>query len=465
MLPSDFGILLMYMKLRFFFVAVAVLFAGLAMAQSVEKPLAFPGAEGFGCYTTGGRGGQVLCVTNLNDEGEGSLRAALQKKGPRIIVFKVSGVIHLTRSLDINKGDVTIAGQTAPGEGITIAGHPVKIKSSNVIIRYLRFRLGDMNKVEADAVSCIGGHNGKPAFENIILDHCTMSWSTDECATFYGNRNFTMQWCLVSESLRKSVHSKGKHGYGGIWGGDGASFHHNLLAHHDSRNPRFCHPGITEVAGVIDFRNNVIYNWGENTAYGGNTRTINIVNNYYKPGPATLKNRSRIFQPYAPYGKFYVDGNYVEGQESVTTDNWKGIKPKTEVDKATLVAYFPFSYEAVSTQSATKAYQLVLENAGASLVRDAIDQRIVNEVRKGTFTFGDKGLINSQEQVGGFLKVSSQVSVDIDSDGDGMPDVWEVDHNLNPNDATDAAANTVDKMYTNVEVYINSIVDKSESDM
>ena len=439
--------------------AIAFVLSGIAVAQPETKALAFPGAEGFGRYTTGGRGGRVLCVTNLNDEGEGSLRAALQKKGPRIIVFKVSGTIYLTRALDINKGDVTIAGQTAPGEGITIAGYPVKIKSNNVIIRYMRFRLGDFNKVEDDAINCVCGHSGKPAFENIILDHCTMSWSTDECATFYGNHNFTMQWCLISESLRKSVHVKGQHGYGGIWGGDGASFHHNLLAHHDSRNPRFCHPGITEVAGVIDFRNNVIYNWGGNSSYGGDTRTINMINNYYKPGPATMKNRSRIFQPYAPYGKFYVDGNYVEGQEKVTADNWKGVEPKTEVDKSELKVNAPFEFESVSTQSATKAYQLVLAGAGASLVRDAIDRRIVKEVTDGTYTYGNKGLIDSQKQVGGFLKVPSQTSVELDSDNDGMPDLWEVDHDLDPNDPSDAAIYKLDKQNTNIEVYINSLVE------
>lgn len=432
--------------------------SGVMAQQNGEKALAFPGAEGFGRYTTGGRGGKVICVTNLEDSGEGSFRAALQKEGPRVIVFKVSGTIFLTRPLDINKGDVTVAGQTAPGEGITIAGYPVKIKSNNVILRYLRFRLGDINKVEDDAINCMGGHNGKPAFENIIIDHCTMSWSTDECATFYGNKNFTLQWCLISESLRKSVHVKGNHGYGGIWGGDGASFHHNLLAHHDSRNPRFCHPGITSVAGVIDFRNNVIYNWGKNSAYGGNTRTINMINNYFKPGPATEKNRSRIFQPYAPYGKFYVEGNYVDGDPKVTSSNWRGVKPKGEVRVDTLILWSPLPYEEVSTQPAEQAYKLVLEKAGASLVRDKIDERIVKEVEKGIYTYGDKGLIDSQEQVGGFLKIVSQTSAELDSDNDGMPDIWEVNNNLNPKDPSDAAMYNLNKQYTNIEVYINSLI-------
>lgn len=441
------------------FCAVALV-AGTAWAQDGESnpTPAFPGAEGFGKYTTGGRGGKVLCVTNLNDAGEGSLRDALSKQGPRIIVFKVSGVISLARSLDINKGDVTIAGQTAPGEGITIIGYPVKIKANNVIIRYLRFRMGDMNKIEDDAINCMGGHNGKPAFKNIIIDHCTMSWSTDECATFYGNQHFTLQWCLISESLKKSVHAKGEHGYGGIWGGDGASFHHNLLAHHDSRNPRFCHPGITDVAGVIDFRNNVIYNWGKNGPYGGDTRTINIINNYFKPGPATEKNRTRIFQPYLPCGKFYIEGNYVDGYPKVTNSNWSGVKPKGEVRMDTVILWSPLPCEAVSTQPAEQAYQLVLEKAGASLNRDKIDSRIVEEVRKGTYTFGKNGLIDSQKQVGGYPKVLEQTAWEPDTDNDGMPDTWEVENGLNPEDASDAVGHNLDKGYTNVEVYINSLI-------
>ena len=439
----------------------AVMVATTAFAGNAESLTpAFPGAEGFGKYTTGGRGGKVIYVTNLNDVGEGSLRDALGKQGPRIILFKVSGSIPLSRSLDINKGDVTIAGQTAPGEGITITGYPVKIKANNVIIRYLRFRMGDRNKVEDDAINCMGGHNGKPAFKNIIIDHCTMSWSTDECATFYGNQNFTLQWCLISESLKKSVHLKGEHGYGGIWGGDGASFHHNLLAHHDSRNPRFCHPGITDVAGVIDFRNNVIYNWGKNSAYGGNTRTINMVNNYFKPGPATEKNRSRIFQPYLPCGKFYIDGNYVDGNQKVTNSNWLGVKPKGEVKMDTVMLWNPLPFEEVSTQPAEQAYKAVLEKAGASFARDKIDSRIVEEVKEGTYTFGKNGLIDSQEQVGGYPKVVEQTSWEVDTDNDGMPDTWEVEKGLNPEDASDAAGHTLDKGYTNVEVYINSLLIK-----
>lgn len=431
---------------------VCVSFMGTVTAQpGIGKQQAFPGAEGFGRYTVGGRGGEVICVTNLNDSGEGSLRAALQKKCPRIIVFKVSGIIYLKRSLDMNQGDVTVAGQTAPADGITIAGYPVKVKADNVILRYLRFRMGDINKAEGDALDGIGR-------KNIMIDHCSVSWSTDECATFYGNENFTMQWCLISESLKKSVHLKGEHGYGGIWGGKGASFHHNLLAHHDSRNPRFCHPGITDVAGVIDFRNNVIYNWGGNSSYGGDTRTINLVNNYYKPGPATLKNKSRIFQPYLPCGKYYISGNYVAESEKVTLDNWLGVKPKGDVNLDTVRLSEPLPIEHVNTQSAEQAYKLVLGQCGASLVRDKIDLRVVDEVARGTATYGVNGIIDSQSQVGGFPKVIERTSWEPDSDADGMPDIWEVENGLNPGDVSDTSLYTLSKEYTNIEVYINSLI-------
>jgi len=428
-----------------------------------EGVKAFPTAEGYGRFTTGGRGGKVFIVDSLEDDKNkpGTLRYAVEQSGPRTIVFEVSGTIELKSALKITKGDLTIAGQTAPGDGICIKNYPVQIDADNVIIRFLRFRLGDEKKEEADA---LWGCRRK----NIIIDHCSMSWSVDETASFYDNENFTMQWCIISESLYDSVHSKDEHGYGGIWGGKGASFHHNLLAHHSSRNPRFCgsrYHGNPE-AERVDFRNNVIYNWGDNSAYGGEGGYHNIVANYYKPGPATKKQtvRSRIVEPYKgdAVGKWYVADNYMEGSSEVTADNWKGVHPKTGIDEQSIRLDNPFPAAPVTTHTAQSAFEQVVAYAGAIKPRrDIVDRRIAYEVRNGTARYGGTygaglGIIDTQATVGGWPVLQSGTAP-VDSDRDGMPDEWELKHGLNPNDPADRNGDFNGDGYTNLEKYLNEL--------
>lgn len=417
-----------------------------------NEKLAFPTAEGFGKYTSGGRGGRVLIVTNLNDSGKGSLREAIEEKGPRIITFAVSGTIALKSDLPINDGDVTIAGQSAPGEGICIKNYPVRVSADNVIIRYMRFRLGDESKIEDDAFK---GNRS----DRVMIDHCSISWSTDECASFYRNSNFTMQWCLISESLKNSVHHKGAHGYGGIWGGVNASFHHNLFAHHTSRNPRFSGSSTTPNSKneLVDFTNNVIYNWQANSTYGGELGSYNMVNNYYKAGPATIDSKvDRIVNPSAPYGKFYVSGNMVTASAEVTANNWNGGVQCEHPDSAR--AFEPFEVLSLTTiQTAEEAFTDVLKKVGASFKRDALDARIVKEVETGTATYGDNGIIDSQAEVGGWPELKSEKPLK-DADQDGMPDRWEKKHGLNPSEASDATAYDLHNEYTNIEVYLNDLL-------
>lgn len=442
--------------------------------KTIAQTLAFPGAEGFGKYTTGGRGGEVIEVTNLNDSGEGSLRNAIEQSGARTIVFRVSGTIFLDSDLEINNGDLTIAGQTAPGEGITIAGYPFEVHADNVIIRYVRSRLGDSNGVEGDAFTC--RYNS-----DIIVDHCSFSWSVDETATAYLNHNTTFQWNMVSESLYNSVHSKGKHGYGGIWGGDHATFHHNLIAHHTNRNPRF--NGARYEGGwneLVDHRNNVIYNWGDNSAYGGdpsevdgNEANINIVNNYYKPGPATNFNSSRtIVEPYegemGGYSNFYVDGNYIQGFPDIVEDNWAvGVDASSSV-KEEIKATEPFEFEISTQHTAIEAFEYVLKNAGAVFpFRDPVDKRVIHEVATGTASYGEtyragnKGIIDSPSDVGGYPELNS-TEAPADSDHDGMPDTWEDENGLDKNDPDDRNDDADSDGYTNLEEYLNSLVTQFE---
>ena len=468
-------------------------------ASAQEQAPAFPGAEGVARWTTtGGRGGKIIHVTNLNDKGTGSLRAAVETSGARIVVFDVSGTINLASRLTISKPNITILGQTAPGDGICVKGQNVRITCDNVIVRFMRFRMGNEKEVDDDAFNAYF-HSGEEK-KNIILDHCTISWSTDECASFYGIRNISLQWCLISESLRYAIEGKGAHGFGGIWGGANGAYHHNLLAHHSSRNPRLDHDYVNNLKGPVDLVNNVIYNWGYNTAYGGEScnttgeyKKFNFINNYYKAGETTKSNcKSRIANPTTKCknctgestgrvnlvpGHFYLSGNYVHGFPDVTADNWKGIQPddNTAAVKASIKSdtrFVPEGYEGltlITTHTAETAFDKVVDYAGASLHRDAVDQRIADETRNGTTTYngsngsytdGYKGIIDNQEDVGGWPALE-EYGKQADADNDGIPDAWETANGLNPNDASDATKTTVDTRgwYTNIEVYANALVE------
>jgi pectate lyase len=445
--------------------------------SSSTIPIAFPGAEGFGKYTTGGRGGKTMIVTNLNDDGEGSFRKAATAKEPRIIVFAISGTIHLNSPLSI-RSNATIAGQTAPGDGICIADQPVNLNGDNIIVRYLRFRLGDKYQDKGKIPG--SGHDdafGANKRKNIIIDHCSMSWSTDEVFSVYDGDSTTLQWNIISEPLNYSYHFEEgdtdfeKHGYGAIWGGKHLTAHHNLFAHCTSRNPRFA--GIrTTPEELVDYRNNVIYNWGSNNVYGGEGGNYNIVNNYYKYGPSTSQNvRSRIVNPSKettrniPYGKYYVAGNFVEGSADITNNNRLGIhfgNEATENEKNSVVRDSIFAVVRGFTESAENAYHSVLGHAGASFQRDTLDARIINDVKnrtgriidvQGGYPHGtpyDK-TINAWP----FLKTKTAA---VDTDMDGMPDDWEKKQNLDPANPADAKLISRHAFYTNIEVYINEIV-------
>jgi len=435
------------------------------------QSLAFPTAEGFGKYTTGGRGGKLYIVSNLNDSGSGSLREAIEASGKRIIVFNVSGIIRLKSGITIRNGDLTILGQSAPGDGICVANYTVQISASNIIIRYLRFRPGSYQTGEYDAS---WGRNNS----DIIIDHCSFSWGNDEQASFYDNANFTMQYCIISESFYASTHPKGNHGYGGIWGGMGASFHHNLIANHTSRTPRFCgarYHLTTASTEIVDFRNNVIFNWGYNSVYGGEAGNYNMINNYYKPGPATSGGsvRYRIVNPSDkksdgnPLSKWYISGNYMSGNSAVTSDNWNGgVQPGDgSVSLSELKRNSAIQVASVITQTAQEAYNLVLASAGASLKRDAVDQRAVDAAIGGSTNYGgsfgaNKGIIDNENQVGGFPIYSTYEQIK-DTDKDGIDDEWEAMHGLTvgiKDDAGDQDGNG----YSNIEDYCNCLIGEGD---
>lgn len=476
--------------------AILLCLASITAAQ--DRTPAFPGAEGFGRYVTGGRGGNVYHVTSLADDGsEGTLRWALGKSGAKTIVFDVSGTIHLQSALNISIGNVTIAGQTAPGDGICVADYPVAIKANNVIVRYMRFRLGNNNVLinGADGWDAFGGFDQ----QDWMIDHCSVSWSIDECLSVLGNKNTTVQWCLVAQSLVNSGHSKGAHGYGGNWGGSGASFHHNLIAHHGSRTPRLGPRPTTQLDERMDMRNNVIYNFGGNGCYGGEGMNVNIVNNYYKPGSGTptdkkgyriagigVRTNSYIetYPDYAPalhlWGKYYVAGNYNSKYSDVNNDNWTyGIINQVDANscdgtftaetKDSIKLTEPIGFLLTTTHSAEDAYERVLDFAGACLNRDSFDALMVSDTRNGTATYTgeglSKGFVNSQDDnkpadaddSWSAWPILNSKDAPKDTDGDGMPDEWELANALDATDPNDGKTIGADG-YSNLENYLNSLV-------
>lgn len=381
-----------------------------------DLPLAFDGAEGGGRHTVGGRGGREYVVTSLADDGsEGTLRHAVEAEGPRIVTFAVSGDINLESTLSIENPYITILGQTAPGKGITIRNHGLFIEADHTIIRYLRFRMGSEAGVEEDAL-------GARHCRNVIVDHCSISWATDENASFYNFSDATVQWCIISEALNASVHHKGQHGYGGIWGGRNVTFHHNLFAHNKSRNPRFDHPRIywgddlLLNRGSVDFANNVVYNWGIKAIYGGEKGWFNVEGNYFRPGPATNHidgewlDISTSETTSMITGTFYIKDN-VYDISAVEKGGFDGRMPDVEKitmwykrykevsDNIPFAMKYPYDH-----QSAYDAYKAVLKSAGASKKRDDVDKRIVKEVKKGKASYhgsvtGLPGIIDSENDV------------------------------------------------------------------
>ena len=479
---------------------------------------AFPGAEGHGRYATGGRGGKIIHVTNLNDSGTGSFRQAVSGSEKKIVVFDVGGVIALRSNVNIG-ANTTIEGQTAPAPGITLRYYTVNPAGNNIIMRFIRLRRGQEKDVNDGADASTARH-----YTNLMLDHCSFSWSIDEVASFYDNNNFTMQWCTIGESLNNAGHGKGAHGYGGIWGGKLASFHHNLILHVNNRSPRFNGArynweGFTSntkyseyqwqnavQAENVDFRNCVVYNCG-NGCYGGpGGGYINMVNNYFKSGPAATTNRlttvtvgaSANSEGYPIYwtmtSRYYLSGNQIDdianagwsymsydsgtytinGQRCSTDpnhyygENVTYYKNSAGKDCVPIKLEEPAPMGDVTTHSAIKAYEKVLGYAGASLNQDDVDSRYVYETENATALYsgsitGKPGRIDVVADVNGYTESNfgtGQRASSFDTDKDGIPDAWELENDLNPNNAADASLYTIDpaKYYTNIEVYCNSLV-------
>ena len=429
---------------------------------------AFPGAEGAGALTPGGRGGTVYEVTNLNDSGPGSLREAIEADRPRIIVFRVSGIITLDKPLSIEHPFITIAGQTAPGDGVCIRGQTTEINTHDVVIRYLRFRRGNLE----DRNDALGGY----PVRNIMVDHCSASWGLDENLSLYRYKkktpdgkekkmpveNLTIQWCISSEALDLNNHA-----FGATWGGKNCSFHHNLFACNTGRNPSI------GWGDGFDFRNNVLFNWRHRTIDGGDgSSSVNIVANYFKSGPAVRAGpiRYRVCMPQhldrsdeanRP-GKYYVADNFVVSNADVTSDNWNGgvqfedVKSQEQINVLIekVRSCTPIPAAPITQQSAQEAYELVLADAGATLPnRDPVDERIVESVRTGKVTFRN-GIIMTPNDVGGWPEYHS-ATAPADSDHNGMPDDWEKKFGLNPEDSSDGPEDSDKDGFTNIEEWLN----------
>ena len=493
------------MKIFLFFLLI---FHGLFIS-SIGQTLAFPGAEGYGKYSTGGRGGQVVAVTNLNDDGEGSLRWALRQYidtmyvykdsanplfpitvyQPLTIVFNVSGIIRLKSDIKINRDNLTIAGQSAPCDGICIAGRSILLNGAttsqlfywgprrkNVIVRYMRFRPGvplDSNGIPTSSFVTYG--LDVENYENVIIDHCSISWANEECLAIYDNKYTTVQWCMVTEGLYSAYHPKGIRAYGGVWGGQFASYYHNLIAHQNSRTPRFNGARAHDTIAIIDYRNNVNYNWLISSAtYGGDVEInggiarLNEVNNFYKPGPATSSTHKLMRPDYSAnatgVGRFHVEGNVIDGNIPRTSDNWLAVDfayiPTASRDSSRSDSLFTINVP-LQMQSAQNAFDTVLAAAGAVLPRrDSVDMRIAKEAKNrttsGTGSSNKPGIIDSPAAVGGWPSFNN-CSGPTDTDLDGMPDDWEIEHQLNPHFSGDR--NSVDSNgYTMLENYLNGIV-------
>ena len=432
-----------------FSVLLAAWLAHASLAAAPAALPAFPGAEGFGSTTPGGRGGRVIAVTTLDDAGPGSFRAACEATGPRIVVFRVAGTISLRHAITVREPFLTIAGQTATGDGICLRGYPFGIATHDVVVRYLRSRLGDETSKEADCIDLLHGAR------DCIIDHCSATWSIDECLSLSGDvQNCTIQWCIIGESLRQSQHKKGAHGYGSLSRANGPiSWHHNLWIHNDARNPRLGDNYGKPPFPTFDVRNNVIYDFG-GMATGltqGNLK-VNYVANVIRPGPDSKGNA-----PIVTGGKsdmqFYIQDNLLEGNEALTRDNSRFFTAvEFEGRRQVKTVASPFPAPAVTTVAANDLIAFVLAEVGANRpVRDAVDARLVEHVRTRT-----GHMINSQKDVGGWPDLKSGL-VPRDTDGDGIPDEWETSHGLNPKDRSDGSVRRNREGYTNVEEYLNSL--------